>query len=316
MYKGRLIAVVVPCYNEETQIGRVITSMPDYVDRIIVVNDKSTDRTGEVVRAILSENSKVVLLEHEKNQGVGGAIASGLKWCAENKVDIAVTMDGDGQMDPDDMPALLDPVASGEVDFSKGNRLFTGEAYSKIPKVRYFGNSVLSMLTKIASGYWHVADSQTGYRTMNAKVLRLINWDRMYKKYGQPNDLLVRLNIWELKVRDVPIKPVYNIGEKSGIKLSRVIFTIPILLLRLFFWRMKEKYMIRNFHPLVFFYFLGFLFLLAFVLLTGRMLVYWWLITGIIPKVNALAALFSFMAANQFILFAMWFDMEENKGLK
>jgi glycosyltransferase involved in cell wall biosynthesis len=290
--------------------------MPDYVDRIIVVNDKSTDRTGEVVRAILSENSKVVLLEHEKNQGVGGAIASGLKWCAENKVDIAVTMDGDGQMDPDDMPALLDPVASGEVDFSKGNRLFTGEAYSKIPKVRYFGNSVLSMLTKIASGYWHVADSQTGYRTMNAKVLRLINWDRMYKKYGQPNDLLVRLNIWELKVRDVPIKPVYNIGEKSGIKLSRVIFTIPILLLRLFFWRMKEKYMIRNFHPLVFFYFLGFLFLLAFVLLTGRMLVYWWLITGIIPKVNALAALFSFMAANQFILFAMWFDMEENKGLK
>jgi glycosyltransferase involved in cell wall biosynthesis len=316
MYKGRLITVVVPCYNEETQIGRVITSMPDYVDRIIVVNDKSTDRTGEVVRAILSENSKVVLLEHEKNQGVGGAIASGLKWCAENKVDIAVTMDGDGQMDPDDMPALLDPVASGEVDFSKGNRLFTGEAYSKIPKVRYFGNSVLSMLTKIASGYWHVADSQTGYRTMNAKVLRLINWDRMYKKYGQPNDLLVRLNIWELKVRDVPIKPVYNIGEKSGIKLSRVIFTIPILLLRLFFWRMKEKYMIRNFHPLVFFYFLGFLFLLAFVLLTGRMLVYWWLITGIIPKVNALAALFSFMAANQFILFAMWFDMEENKGLK
>ncbi|MFT6209622.1 MAG: glycosyltransferase involved in cell wall biosynthesis [Bacteroidia bacterium] len=316
MYKERLTAVVVPCYNEETQVRRVITSMPDYVDRIIVVNDQSTDCTGEVVRAILSENGKVVLLEHEENQGVGGALATGLKWCRDNNVDLAITMDGDGQMSPEDLPELMAPVANGEVDFSKGNRLFTGEAYERMPKLRYFGNSVLSMLTKIASGYWHVADSQTGYRVMNKKVLKRINWDKMYKRYGQPNDLLVKLNVWDFKVRDVPIEPIYNVGEKSGIKLRKVIFTIPILLLKLFFWRMKEKYMIRNFHPLVFFYFLGVLFLVAFILLTARMCVYWWFITGVIPKVNALAALFSFMAANQFILFAMWFDMEANKELK
>jgi hypothetical protein len=225
-------------------------------------------------------------------------------------------MAGDGQMNPDDLPALLDPVVDGEVDYSKGNRLFTGEAYQRIPKVRYFGNSVLSMFTKIASGYWHVADSQTGYTALNAKGLKLIDWDNMYKRYGQPNDLLVKLNVWDLKVRDVPVEPVYNIGEQSGIKLHKVIFTIPMLLLRLFFWRMKEKYMIRNFHPLVFFYFIGILFMIAFVLLTARMLIYWWFLTGLIPKVNALAALFSFMAASQFTLFAMWFDMEANKDLK
>lgn len=316
MYKDKSIAVVVPCYNEETQIGGVITTMPEIVDKVIVVNDKSKDNTSQVVQSMVHDGGKVVLVEHQKNQGVGGAIASGYMWCRDNGIDVAVVMAGDGQMNPDDLPALLDPVVNGEVDYSKGNRLFTGEAYKKIPKVRYFGNSVLSMFTKIASGYWHVADSQTGYTALNAKGLKLIDWDNMYKRYGQPNDLLVKLNVWDLKVRDVPVEPVYNVGEQSGIQLRKVIFRIPMLLLRLFFWRMKEKYMIRNFHPLVFFYFTGVIFMIAFVLLTSRMLIYWWFITGLIPKVNALAALFSFMAASQFTLFAMWFDMEANKDLK
>lgn len=316
MYEGKSIGVVVPCYNEETQIGGVITTMPAIVDKIIIVDDKSPDDTVNVVKSMMANHPSIILVEHEKNQGVGGAIASGYKWCRDNGIDVAVVMAGDGQMNPDDLPALLDPVVAGEIDYSKGNRLFTGEAYSRIPKVRYFGNSVLSMFTKIASGYWHVADSQTGYTALNRKGLELIDWDKMYKRYGQPNDLLVKANVYDLRVRDVPVEPVYNVGEKSGIKLRKVIFTIPMLLLRLFFWRMKEKYIIRNFHPLVFFYFLGFIFLVAFVLLTGRMLFYWFFLTGLIPKVNALAALFSFMSASQFTLFAMWFDMEANKELK
>jgi glycosyltransferase involved in cell wall biosynthesis len=316
MYKGKSISVVVPCYNEETQIGKVITTMPEIVDHIVIVDDKSPDKTVEVVNAMLEKHPKVVLIQHEKNQGVGGAIASGYKWSRDKEIDVAVVMAGDGQMNPDDLPAVLDPVVDGEIDYSKGNRLFTGEAYKKIPKVRYFGNSVLSLLTKVASGYWHVADSQTGYTAINLKALKLIDWDKMYKRYGQPNDVLVKLNVYDLKVRDVPVEPVYNIGEKSGIKLRKVIFTIPMLLTRLFFWRMKEKYIIRNFHPLVFFYFLGFIFFIAFVLLTSRMLIYWFFITGLIPKVNALAALFSFMSFSQFTLFAMWFDMEANKELK
>ncbi|TAL62391.1 MAG: glycosyltransferase family 2 protein, partial [Bacteroidetes bacterium] len=255
MYKNKKICAVVPAYNEGTQIAGMLSVMPDFVDKIIVVNDCSKDPTGRIVQDMTQKYSSIILIHHEKNQGVGGAIATGYKWARDNDMDVTVVMAGDGQMDPSDLSAILDPVVNNEVDYSKGNRLFTGEAYKKIPKARYFGNAILSFFTKIASGYWHVADSQTGYTAINRKALCLIDWDKMYKRYGQPNDILVRLNIYDMKVRDVPVKPLYNIGEKSGIKIRKVVFSISWLLLKLFLWRMKEKYIIRNFHPLVFFYF-------------------------------------------------------------
>ncbi len=167
-------------------------------------------------------------------------------------------MAGDAQMDPRDLPGLLNPIADGEVDYSKGNRLFTGKAWRVIPKSRYFGNAILSFLTKIASGYWHVADSQSGYGAIALQVLKTIDLETIYKRYGMPNDLLVKLNVYHFRVRDVPIHPIYGIGEKSGLKIYKVVFTLSFLLLRLFFWRLKEKYVIRDFHPLVLFYLLGF----------------------------------------------------------
>ena len=314
MYHNKRIGVVVPAYNEEKLIAYTVNGIPDYVDHIVVVNDVSKDRTAEILEDLARKNESLVVIHHEENQGVGGAIASGYKWCRDNEVDVAVVMAGDGQMDPNDLPEILKPVVNDEADYSKGNRLFTGEAFKQIPKVRYFGNSVLSLLTKIASGYWHVADSQTGYTAINRRALETLNWDKMYKRYGQPNDLLVKLNIFDFRVRDVPVKPVYNIGEKSGIRIGKVIFTIPKLLLRLFLLRMKEKYIIRNFHPLIFFYLLGFVFFLATLFLSVRMFIVW-ADTGLIPKVNALAAMFSFMSSSLFTLFAMWFDMESNKHL-
>ena len=181
MYKNKIVAVVVPCYNEETQIGKVIDTIPDYVDNIIITDDKSRDKTVEVIKKYQQNNEKIVLIEHQKNQGVGGAIASGYIWCRDNGVDCATVMAGDAQMDPDDLPALLDPVVSGEIDYSKGNRLISGAAWRIIPKVRYLGNSALSFFTKIASGYWHVADSQTGYTVINKKALARIDWTKMYK---------------------------------------------------------------------------------------------------------------------------------------
>jgi glycosyltransferase involved in cell wall biosynthesis len=289
--------------------------MPEYVDHLIIVDDLSKDRTVEKVKTLQAKNSKIVLIAHEINQGVGGAIASGYKWARDNGMDMAVVMAGDGQMNPDDLPALLEPVATGAADYAKGNRLFTGEAFRKIPTIRYFGNGFLSLLTRIASGYWNVADSQSGYTVINKKALHAIDWNRMYKRYGQPNDILVRLNVENFKVMDVPVEPVYNVGEKSGIRIHKVIFTIGWLLVKLFFWRMKEKYIIRDFHPLVFFYFLGFAFAVSTIVLFLRVFVIWYL-TGHIPAVNALAAMFSFMSASQFSLFAMWFDMEANKHLK
>ncbi len=315
MYKNQTVAVVVPAYNEETQIARVIETMPSIVDLIIIVNDCSKDSTSAVVRAHEGYLSgRVALIEHEVNQGVGGAIATGYKWARDKKYDVAVVMAGDGQMAPEDLPAILDPVVDGEADYTKGNRLVTGEAFKKIPKIRFFGNSALSLFTKIASGYWHVADSQTGYTAINQKALRAIDWDSMYKRYGQPNDLLVKLNVANMRVVDVPIEPVYNVGEKSGIKVHKVIFTIGSLLVRLFFWRLKEKYVIRNFHPLVFFYAMGLAGLSISALLFIRMMLMW-VDNGHVPEITFLGSLFSFSLSVNSLFFAMWFDYDENKHL-
>lgn len=315
MYSKKTICVVVPAYNEESQIGKVITTMPDYVDRIVIVDDKSKDATINAVEGYQKKYKKIVLLKHEKNQGVGGAIATGYKWARDNNMDVAVVMAGDAQMDPDDLPALLDPVVGGSTDFAKGNRLITGEAFKKIPKIRYFGNSILSFLTKIASGYWHVADSQSGYTAINKKALHMLNWDSMYKRYGQPNDLLVRLNIYNFRVTDVEIKPVYNVGEKSGIKIWKVIFTIGWLLFKLFCWRLVAKYVIRDFHPLVFFYALGGL-LVTVAFFLGVRLLYFFFVFNSLPSMNSLAFIFTAVTGLQSIFFAMWFDMFYNSDLK
>jgi len=315
MYKSKSIVVVVPAFNEETQIGRVIDTMPDFVDRIVVVDDASKDNTAGVVETLRAENPRIVLLRHEVNQGVGGAITTGYKWARDNDFEAAVVMAGDGQMDPADLPAILDPVVEDRADFTKGNRLFTGDAFRQIPKVRYFGNAVLSLLTKIASGYWHVADSQTGYTALSKSVLHTIDWDKMYKRYGQPNDLLVKLNVYNFRVKDIPIKPVYHIGEKSGIRIRKVVFSIGWLLVKLFFWRLKEKYIIRDFHPLVFFYALGFFLFLLSGLFFIR-LIYLWIVMGHAPELTALAWMFTFTTGLNSIFFSMWFDMEQNKHLR
>jgi len=289
--------------------------MPAIVDVIVIVNDCSGDRTSEVIRTHPNFGSRhIELVEHEINQGVGAAIATGYKWCRDNEIDIAVVMAGDAQMNPDDMPALLDPVASGFADYSKGNRLATNNSFQKIPTARFLGNAALSMLTKIASGYWRIADSQTGYTAINSTALHAVDWDRMYKRYGQPNDLLVKLNVASMRVVDVPVEPVYNVGERSGIKIRKAIFSIGSLLLRLFFWRLKEKYIYRNFHPLVFFYGFGIATSGLALLLAVRFLLVW-AQQGHIPEVTFLGVLFSFSISFNSLGLAMWFDYEENKHL-
>jgi len=315
MYRNKIIGIVVPAYNEETQIERTVQTMPDYVDRIIVVDDMSKDRTAEIVKRLEKEDNRVLLIQHEKNGGVGKAIGTGYIWCRENDIDIAVVMAGDGQMDPDDMPGLLDPVVEDRADYTKGNRLITGEAWKKIPRVRYLGNSALTLLTKIASGYWHVTDSQTGYTALNQKALRMLPLEDIYPRYGMPNDFLVTCNIYNMRVMDVPIKPVYDIGEKSGIKITKVLFSLPLLLIRLFSRRMIQKYIIRDFHPLIFFYTLGFVLILVDIPLIIRLIVQW-ISQGFAPPMTALAILFCTIMAMQSILFAMLFDMEANRDLK
>ena len=213
MYRDKSVAVVVPAYNEEHLIGRVIETMPELVDKIVIVNDKSTDRTSEVVRGYVDgAPGRVVLIDLDENQGVGGAIAAGYKWARDHEMALTAVMAGDAQMDGGDLPALLDPIVDGHADYTKGNRLFYGNAWKMIPRVRYLGNSGLSLMTKVASGYWQVADSQTGYTVASLDVLKTLDLDGIYKRYGMPNDMLVKLNVYDFRIRDVPVKPVYNGG--------------------------------------------------------------------------------------------------------
>jgi len=314
VYKDHEIGVVVPAYNEERLIAQTLAGIPSYVDRIIVVDDHSRDATPEIVRRIGVEDERVIYIRHEENRGVGGAISTGYIWCRKNNVDIAVVMAGDNQMDPDDLLHLLDPVVEDRVDYSKGNRLITGEAWEKIPHTRYLGNAVLSFLTKIASGYWHVADSQTGYTAINKRALHLLPLEDIYPRYGMPNDFLVTLNTYNMRVMDVPVKPVYG-EEESGIRIRTIIFTLSLLLVKLFMRRMVAKYVIRDFHPLVLFYFLGFLLLLFDIPLLIRF-IYMWSRLGTVPEITLLSILFCTISGFQLVLFAMLFDMEANRDLR
>ncbi|MBN1122373.1 MAG: glycosyltransferase family 2 protein [Anaerolineae bacterium] len=314
MYEQLKIGVVVPAYNEEVLIRRTLEGMPDYVDSIVVVDDCSPDNTSAVVREVATQDERVILIRHEQNKGVGGAISTGYIWCRENDIDAAVVMAGDNQMDPADLPALLVPVVEDRADYSKGNRLFTGEAWEKIPKIRYLGNAVLSFLTKIASGYWNVADSQTGYTVLNKKGLHLLPLENIYPRFGMPNDFLVTCNIYDLRVIDVPIRPVYA-DEKSKLKIRRVVFSISALLVRLFFKRMLQKYVIRDFHPLVLFYFIGALLFLLDVPLLVRFILLWYSL-GYVPEITLLTIIFLTISGLQLVLFAMLFDMQANQDLK
>jgi glycosyltransferase involved in cell wall biosynthesis len=313
MVEGKRVAVVVPAYNEEHLVSETLRGIPDFVDRVYVVDDASADQTAQ--RARETGDSRVQVIVHEVNAGVGAAIVTGYERARDDGVDVTCVMAGDNQMDPAELLSFVEPVARGETDYTKANRLITGEAWKLIPRARYLGNAVLSLLTKIASGYWHVADSQAGYTAVSLDALRRLDLDRIYRRYGFPNDMLVHLNVISARVRDVPSRPIYGVGEKSGIRIRRVAPRIAWLLFKGFWWRLKEKYVIRDFHPLVFFYVLGTLMtLVGFVIgidVTIRRFGGHEITT---PTIVLVALLL--ISGTQFTLFAMWFDQESNKDLR
>lgn len=315
MYLEKKIAVVIPAFNEEKLIAQTVTSIPDFVDKVIVVNDASVDDTASIVQQLSEQNNRISLVVHQSNQGVGGAIVSGYKKARDLEMDVTVVMAGDAQMDPNDLIRIIEPVANGSADYTKGNRLFYGDAWRMIPHYRYLGNSFLSLMTKIASGYWHIADSQSGYTAISGLALKRIDLDRVYKRYGMPNDILIKLNQYDFRVKDVHVKPVYDVGEKSGIKLVEVIPKISWILFKGFWKRLVFKYVIKDFHPLIFFYLLSFILLSASVPLAVR-LFYIWAVTGNIPDINAMALVFTVISGLQTLFFGMWFDMEYNKKLR
>lgn len=270
MYKGAVVAAVVPAYNEALMITQVIDTMPEYVDHIVIVDDKSPDNTSEVVSQ--STDSRVTLIRHEINQGVGGAVITAHKRAMELGADVNVVMAGDAQMDPAYLPDLLDKVTDGGYGFAKANRFYSPESFAGMPKYRVFGNIVLSFMTKVASGYWNLFDPQNGYTAIRTSVLKRVPLDRVAKRYSFENDLLIHLNILRTSAIDVPIPAVYG-DEVSSIKLRKV---VPELLNLLFAGGAKRfwyRYVLWSFSPIALLTFFGGLFMIMGVILGIWMLV-------------------------------------------
>jgi glycosyltransferase involved in cell wall biosynthesis len=337
MYEDHTVGVVVPAYDEKGFVDDVIETMPDFVDRIYAIDDRSTDGTWAEIReaaervnvradgvkpftdgaetlgdevepvadgaptlcddgepvadgdgrglhrgsdrrgstasasaepslgteppsdaasASDSEPRRVVPIRHEENQGVGAAIKTGYRRAYADGIDVVAVMAGDGQMDPDLLPAILDPVVSGRADYAKGNRLRSEDHTEAMSGWRLFGNALLTLLTKIASGYWKMMDPQNGYTAVSRRALDRIDLDAVFDDYGFANAMLVHCNVADLRVADVPTPAVYG-DEESHIEYSTFVPQLSALLARGFGWRLQRKYLLRDFHPLAFLYGLG-----------------------------------------------------------
>jgi len=243
MFRGRVVAVVIPACNEADKIAATIRSVPGFVDHVIVVDDGSSDATAAIARATSAawERGRVEVIVHSQNRGVGAAIATGYARALELDVEAIAVMAGDGQMDPADLPQLLAPVVGGQADYAKGNRFAWPGGWRVMPPVRLAGSVVLSWLTGIVSGYRHIGDSQCGYTVASRKALLAIGPD-LFPRYGYPNDLLARLAAARIRAVDVPVRPVYGPAWRSGLRPLRVAPRIAWLLLRALGRRIQARW--------------------------------------------------------------------------
>src|SRR5947207_14778593 len=254
MYNGQRISAVIPAHDEARHVAQVINTVPDLVDYVIVVDDCSQDDTFQVAAAC--GDPRLIVLQTPANQGVGGATVLGYRKSLELGCDVIVKMDGDGQMPPEYLSSLLDAILKQGYDYAKGNRFLASESLAFMPRHRLLGNIVLTFMTKLASGYWNIFDPQNGYTAIKADVLRLLNLDAIHKRFFFENDLLIHLNFFDCRVKDISIPARYG-EEKSDISLFKVSVTFPLLLLRRFFYRVYQKYVLRDFSPISLFLFLG-----------------------------------------------------------
>lgn len=254
MYKENRIVVVIPAHNEAPHISEVIKTLPQWVDHVIVVDDCSQDNTLEVAKN--TSDSRLVFLKTPQQQGVGGATLAGYLKSMDLRADIIVKMDGDGQMRPEYLSLLLDPLIERGYDYAKGNRFLVSESLNFMPRHRLLGNITLTFLTKLASGYWHIFDPQNGYTAIKMQALKALDHKKIHKGYFFENDILVHLNLLDFRVKDVPIPTHYG-QEISDLNPFKTSVLFPFLLLKRFFRRIYQKYILRDFSPIALFLILG-----------------------------------------------------------
>jgi glycosyltransferase involved in cell wall biosynthesis len=308
VYKGHKIIAVVPAYNEAPHVAQVIETLPAFVDQVVVVDDCSQDGTLEAAAA--TAEPRLITLKTPQNQGVGGAMVLGYRHALELGADVIVKMDGDGQMAPEFMPHLLDALTDQGYDYAKGNRFLAGQSLAAMPRHRIFGNVLLTFLTKLASGYWHVFDPQNGYTAIKAGALRLLDLSRIHKRFFFENDMLVNLNYSSRRVKDVAIPARYG-PEQSHLNIVGISVTFPFLLIHRFFRRISQKYVLRDFSPIALFLFLG---LLLFGWGAGFG-IYLWIETAITgratPTGTIMLSLLPLILGFQLLLQAIVLDIQE-----
>jgi len=274
MYEGARVAVVVPAYNETGLVCDVIRTVPTFVDFVYVIDDCSTDGTWDEIRPLTTHvldaeaftsasiddadahEQVVVGMRHETNGGRGSCVKDGYRRALVDEIDVVAVMDGDGQMDPDELDRIVDPVVKGRADYTKGTRLADRDHVADMSNWRLFGNALLSLLTNLSSGYWGLLDSQNGYTAISRSALETIPIDDLYDRYGFLNDLLTTLNVHGLRLAEVPHPAVYD-DEQSGIAYTTFVPAVSLLLLRNFLHRLRQRYLVEEFHATVVCYGLG-----------------------------------------------------------
>jgi len=239
MYKDKKIGVVVPAYNEQDFIGQVISRIPDYIDCIYIIDDGSQDATYRIATSLADrDRERMRVIQHKMNCGVGKTIVNGYKGCLSQGMDIVAVMAGDNQMDPLQLQKLLEPIISGDSDYTVGDRISRIQHMQGMSYWRRCGNWILKWLTRIAAGNLAIRDPQNGYTAIRCETLKRLNLDKIYPRYGYCNDLLIKLSATRARIKHVAMPAVYG-AEKSKIKYRYYIPAVSWLLLRGFFWRLR-----------------------------------------------------------------------------
>lgn len=238
MLHGQRLTVIVPAFNTGGRVARVVATLPPWVDRVVAVDDASTDDTPDHLSAC--DDARLEVVRHPENRGVGAAIATGYLRALAHGADLAAVMAGDGQMDPADLADLAAPVALGLADYAKGDRLAHPDCARVMPLSRWVGNAVLSAMTRAATGLSHVHDSQCGYTVVSRRVLERLDVARLWNRYGYPNHLLGALAHAGFRVADVVVRPIYA-DERSGVRLRDAVVTVPRILALVAWARMRKR---------------------------------------------------------------------------